>query len=98
MQALKPPACLSCGSTDAEVWATAKDMEYKTSDDVFTLHRCRTCGVLFIDPVPRDRLAEIYPSNYYSFVGQKPGLVNSIKEFLDSRFFRKIFRSLPGES
>ena len=98
MPAPKPPSCLSCGSTDAEVWATAKDLEYKTSDDVFTLHRCRACGVLFIDPVPRHRLAEIYPPNYYSFVEQKSGLVNSVKEFLDGRFFGKIFRSLPGET
>ena len=52
MPALKPPSCLSCGSPDAEVWATAKDLEYKTSDDAFTLHRCHACGVLFIDPVP----------------------------------------------
>src|ERR1041385_3504300 len=90
-----PPSCLSCGSTDAEVWATSKDLEYKTSDDVFTLHRCRACSVLFIDPVPRDRLAEIYPPNYYSFVQHKSGLVNSVKELLDGRFFGKIFRSLP---
>ena len=98
MPALKPPSCLSCGSPDAEVWATAKDLEYKTSDDAFTLLRCHACGVLFIDPVPRDRLAEIYPHNYYSFVEQKSGLVNSVKEFLDGRFFGKILRSLPGKT
>ena len=95
MPASKPLSCLSCGSTDAEVWATAKDLEYKTSDNAFTLHRCRACGVLFIDPVPRDRLAEIYPPNYYSFVEQKSGLVNSVKEFLDGRFFGKIFQLAP---
>jgi DNA-directed RNA polymerase subunit RPC12/RpoP len=62
---LKPGVrCLACGSKRFEAWARAWDAEYHNTDERFTLHRCLDCRVLFIDPVPRDRLEEIYPSNY----------------------------------
>jgi len=37
-----------------------------------------------------DRLTEIYPSNYYSFVEQKESIVFRIKNFLDKRLFKKL--------
>jgi SAM-dependent methyltransferase len=79
------------------VWTTAIDAEYRTSDDRYTLYRCLSCGVLFIDPVPRERLSEIYPPNYYSFADQKNSLMNTVKSFLDRRLFRKILREVPGD-
>lgn len=94
----KAPHCLACGSSNTEVWTTAQDAEYKTSNDRFTLYRCLSCGVLFIYPVPRERLNEIYPSNYYSFVDQKDSFVQKVKKKLDGRLFRKILRLMPGES
>ncbi len=92
------PRCLACGASNAVQWATAQDAEYKTSNERFTLYRCNACGVLFIDPVPRDRLAEIYPQNYYSFVAQKDSFVNNIKKRLDGSLFRNILRTIPGTS
>ncbi len=92
------PICLACGSTSSEVWATAWDAEYLTTDERFTLYRCKTCGVLFIDPVPSDRLSEIYPSNYYSFASPKESVVHRIKGWLDGRLFQNILKSIPGES
>jgi 2-polyprenyl-3-methyl-5-hydroxy-6-metoxy-1,4-benzoquinol methylase len=91
------PRCLACQSGRTEFWAQASDAEYRTSDDVFTYHRCLDCQVLFIDPVPRDRLAEIYPPNYYSFAAPKRSLVGGVKDFLDRRLFRRLLRQIPGE-
>jgi SAM-dependent methyltransferase len=92
------PRCLACGSTDATLWARARDEEYLTTQDEFRYFRCEKCGVLFIDPVPIDRLSDIYPANYYSFGAPKPSFVTSIKEKLDGKLFRKILGGLPGEA
>ncbi len=92
------PRCLLCSSPDIEAWTTAQDAEYLTSMDRFSLYRCRTCDVLFIHPVPLNRLQEIYPANYYSFVSQKKSLARDLKEWLDARMFRRILREIPGTS
>ena len=91
-----PPACLACSASRSEVWAVAHDIEYHTTTDEFTYRRCQTCGVLFIDPVPEARLAEIYPSNYYSYKAPGKSAVNAVKTFLDRRFFRSILKKCRG--
>jgi 2-polyprenyl-3-methyl-5-hydroxy-6-metoxy-1,4-benzoquinol methylase len=90
--------CLACGSTSYEFWSRSTDAEYRTTDETFTYYRCRDCNVLFIDPVPRERLKEIYPPNYYSFVTPKRSLVHRAKDMLDQRLFRRILRGLPGSA
>ncbi len=91
------PDCLVCTSKGSvEFWATAKDVEYLTSEDRFSFYRCKECNVLFIDPVPGDRLNEIYPSNYYSFIIPKKSLVNTIKGLLDRKTFQDILKTIPG--
>lgn len=90
------PACLACGHTDATPWAEALDEEYFTTPDRFTYFQCNRCKALFIDPVPRDRLNEIYPANYYSFDEEVTGsVVFQIKDWLDQRFFKKYISTLP---
>lgn len=89
--------CLACGGARTSFWARAHDVEYHTSSDEFTFMRCEACGVLFIDPVPADRLREIYPSNYYSYAPGGQSLVHRIKGWLDRRFFRKILGRIGGK-
>ena len=91
------PVCPVCASNEALHHADASDEEYFTSPDVFHYLRCSECGVVFIDPMPTDRLTEIYPPNYYSFdstVVHSPTF--RIKDRLDQRFFAKLLRSIPG--
>lgn len=89
--------CPASGSAASEVWADVWDAEYLTTTDHFVQRRCLECGALFIDPVPSDRLAEIYPSNYYSFAPRKrASLVMRLKEALDRRLFRNVLRQVPG--
>ncbi len=76
----------------------ATDAEYRTTDESFRYFACADCDVIFIDPVPRDRLAEIYPSNYYSFATPERSFVGQVKDRLDQRLFKKLLRGLPGDS
>jgi 2-polyprenyl-3-methyl-5-hydroxy-6-metoxy-1,4-benzoquinol methylase len=76
----------------------ATDVEYRATEEPFTYHRCRACNALFIDPVPRERLREIYPGNYYSFAATKPSWVQAVKDMLDRKLFRRLLKALPGEA
>ena len=92
-----PPRCLASGSVNSEVWADVWDAEYLTTPDHFVQRRCLEGGALFIDPVPANRLAEIYPRNYYSFVSSGRGsLVQRVKNRLDRRLFKRVLRGVPG--
>jgi SAM-dependent methyltransferase len=91
------PQCLACGARSSEVWAHTTDVEYFTTADRFDYRRCAACGVLFIDPVPADRLSEIYPSNYYSYVAEGKGLSSRVKDRLDRRTFAPILRRIAGQ-
>lgn len=89
------PSCLACGVADAEVWAEASDGEYHSVPESFTYYRCRHCGAWFIDPVPRSRLSEIYPPNYYSFGDEvSASVVFRAKDWFDRRFFARFIRRL----
>jgi SAM-dependent methyltransferase len=90
--------CLACGSLKRTHWAEARDVEYKSVPDRFSYHRCEECFALSIDPVPTDRLATIYPSNYYSFSAAGGGAVVRIKDWLDRRWFRSVTGPITGES
>jgi len=89
--------CPLCGKSSTSFWATARDIEYFTPTGTFDFRRCEACDVLFITPMPRDALQTIYPKNYYSFVGQKPSLVQRIKQALDRHAFRAVSAKIPGQ-
>lgn len=91
-----PRRCVACASQDLQPWATATDVEYKTTEDRFAYFRCGSCGALSIDPVPTNRLREIYPSNYYSFARARRSWVDRVKELLDLRQSRRLLAQLGG--
>ena len=90
--------CRVCGSSEIEHWATAHDVEYRTSDAAFDYRRCSTCGLLFLDPPPTDRLDEIYPANYYAYVDDEISAVERVKRLFDGRRLRRLLRQLPGDA
>lgn len=96
MTASKPYTCPICSSKSVSEWSASKDVEYFTSEDVYHYYKCSDCITIFIHPVPEDRLSEIYPANYYSFLPIKKSLAGSVKEMLDKRLFRKLLRKIPG--
>lgn len=93
-----PSYCPVCQDLKIEVWATAKDYEYFSLDDLFTYYTCKNCDSIFLDPLPIEYLKKIYPSNYYSFAKPSKNIVARLKLWLDKRFFKKILNEIPGES
>jgi SAM-dependent methyltransferase len=87
-----------CGSGLDELWATATDIEYGTTAERFSYFLCRDCDCLSIDPLPAERLREIYPPTYYSFAHdgeEEPGLVHRVKQRLDLQSYRRTLERLP---
>jgi 2-polyprenyl-3-methyl-5-hydroxy-6-metoxy-1,4-benzoquinol methylase len=93
------PTCPICSQSRAARYAAARDIEYFSALEDFTFYRCDSCDVLFLDPMPSDRLDEIYPKNYYSFhAGVDRSIAQRIKRFLDVRAFAALTRDVPGSS
>ena len=91
-------SCPVCGSSDCVRYGTFRDEEYFTSGSTFDYWRCQACDCLFLHPLPLDRLAAIYPPNYYSYAGTDASFIGWIKDRLDARRFRACLRRIPGES
>jgi len=65
---LRPAQCCICETDDAEPLAVGEDFEYRTSGDFFLAMRCRTCGLVYLNPRPSfQELDRIYPENYHAF-------------------------------
>ncbi|MFI5043147.1 MAG: class I SAM-dependent methyltransferase [Acidimicrobiales bacterium] len=92
----EPTSCLNCGSTSDEHYASGRDVEYLTSDDLWEYRRCLDCGVVFIATPPRDRLSVIYPSTYYSFSDGRDSFLTRVKRRLDVRFMGRLLGAQPG--
>jgi SAM-dependent methyltransferase len=92
--------CPVCGGDRCEPFAEARDVEYHTIDEVFRYVACRTCGVVFLPDPPVDRLAQIYPPNYYSYRAEGPSSswIRRVKDKLDARGFERLLRDIPGDS
>ncbi len=91
-------SCLNCKHANASLHATAKDVEYFTTDKDYKYYRCNNCHVLFIDPVPVNELNVIYPPNYYSFTWRSKSIPFRIKNYFDAIFFRKILKDIKAGS
>jgi hypothetical protein len=90
--------CPICGQS-GQFFASARDIEYFTTEDEYRFLICAPCDVLYVSPCMKDQLQLIYPSNYYSFSEpQKVGPVVKVKEWLDGLAFKKVLRSIEGDS
>jgi len=88
--------CQFSSSHSVELWASVRDFEYQTSGNQnFSYYLCHDCDSLFLLDPPVNRLSEIYPPNYYSFVEQGYSFLYRIKYFLDRRRFNQVFKVLP---
>lgn len=90
--------CLACGSLEVSHWATARDIEYHAVPEAFDYVACGKCHALSIVDPPLDRLAEIYPANYYSFSETGTSPIERVKQWLDRRQFARLFARIPGAS
>ena len=91
-------SCPLCKKSAIELYASAKDVEYFSSDETYDYFECKSCEILFIHPVPIDKLGLIYPPNYYSVQESKESLAFRIKNYLDKKFFKKILEGIEGSN
>lgn len=89
--------CPICAEKNVKEWNKNIDKEYCTSKEEYSYYKCNSCVTIFIDPMPIEKLNQIYPANYYSFSDGKKGLVVKLKEYLDQRIFKKILGSIKSE-
>lgn len=92
------PVCLACGALNVVPWARAHDVEYHAVADHFDYVRCAACDTLSIVDPPRDRLHDIYPSNYYSFSEDGLSVIERVKQWFDSRQFSRLFAMVDGQT
>lgn len=97
-QASLSTPCPACNATDTMPYASVRDVEYFTSSDVFEYVQCARCQALSLLNPPIDRLAQIYPPNYYSFQAVEKSVALRAKDALDKRLFRACLRKLPDRS
>jgi SAM-dependent methyltransferase len=90
--------CPVCESAATALFAKVRDVEYYTSDTIYSYLQCGQCNSVFQENPPADQLDKIYPANYYSYVPspQLTSLTERVKSILDARLFRKLLRQLPG--
>lgn len=98
--------CAHCGSRDDEPLWSGREHEYEnTTDEVFTFVRCRSCGVVRLNPRPDvSELGRIYPPNYYAYNlisrdGSEPrGAADRMKMQMYQRRFEALVERLekPG--
>jgi len=60
------PPCKNCPSCKNESFLqlTAKDCNRAITDQNFSYYCCRSCGLLFLNPIPDD-IGQYYPDDYY---------------------------------
>jgi SAM-dependent methyltransferase len=90
--------CPLCGNFTGKLFTTATDIEYFTTNAQFRFFECTNCSILFIHPVPMDQLKLIYPKNYYSYTAINNSLLFNVKNYVDSLYYKKIIKLVPGDS
>ncbi|MGC9504146.1 class I SAM-dependent methyltransferase [Baaleninema sp.] len=79
--------CGVCGADNWYPYAVGKDYEYDTSNDVFQMVRCKTCGNIYLNPRPTEaELSRIYPPHYYAYNYDKSvhPIARRAKDWLDA--------------
>ena len=90
--------CPVCGKSQSIIFAKASDLEYFTTDKIYTYLQCYSCKLVYLESPPVDELNVIYPENYYSYsVSDGISYPEKIKRWLDSRLFQRLLRQIPGE-
>lgn len=77
-----------CETDDAETIGAGEDFEYRTSPDTFAAARCRTCGLVYLNPRPdQSEFARIYPSSYHAFEfsAEQFGFVYKVRRRLEAK-------------
>jgi len=93
--------CCLCENDNAENLGTGEDFEYRTSPDIFKAVRCRSCGLVYLNPRPvYEEFARIYPPNYHAFEFSEKefGFVFKVRRKLEAKRLLGWCENLPGDA
>lgn len=94
-------SCDFCGGNDKDEVVRQTDLVHKTTEEIFSIVRCKGCGLHYLNPRPsREEIAPFYSAEY-AFHAPKPRLkmvLISILSFLANSRFHTILNLLPGLS
>lgn len=95
-------ACDLCQSDNAQIALRQRDLLLGVSDEEFSIVRCGTCGLLYLNPRPApEEIGQYYPERYYPFAPppkQRSTLERKAKEFsvLIKRWIMEDFYGYPA--
>ena len=91
-------ACTHCGSADAEpLWAGHEHEYSNTTDEEFAFVRCRSCGVVRLNPRPDvSELGRIYPPDYYAYnlISEDGSQPSGVTDRMKMRMYQRRFEAL----
>jgi SAM-dependent methyltransferase len=93
--------CCVCETDNAEPVGRGKDFEYRTSPDTFVAMRCRSCGLIYLNPRPSvSEFQRIYPPTYHAFdFSEKEfGLAYKVRSRLETKRLLSWCRGLPDDA
>src|SRR6476620_4828863 len=93
--------CCICESDNAEPVGIGKDFEYNTTPDTFLAMRCKSCGLVYLNPRPDiSAFGKIYPANYHAFdFSEKEfGLVYKIRSGLEAKRLLNCCKGLADDA
>lgn len=60
--------CCICGNSNATFIGSGQDFEYHTSGETFSMMRCNSCGLIYLNPRPVvSEFKKIYPPTYHAY-------------------------------
>lgn len=75
--------CDLCGSSESTLFYQGTDAVMHTTDQIFTLVRCRRCGLVYMNPRPiQPEMDRYYPPQYEPYHYHVPRSRNRLKEKL----------------
>jgi 2-polyprenyl-3-methyl-5-hydroxy-6-metoxy-1,4-benzoquinol methylase len=88
---VRVPCCL-CNSREQTLIARGREHEYtNTTDDIFSVVKCRQCGLLFLNPRPAEtEFSTIYPDEYPAFVEEQAAPEKSALSGLKEMFVDRL--------
>jgi len=90
--------CCICKSHNAQPIGVGVDYEYRTSDDEFSVVKCDSCELIYLNPRPDiSEFERIYPSNYHAFdfAEKDYGIVYRVRSRLEAKRLLSFCADLP---
>ena len=98
---ISSPPCPVCGVREKELLYKVFDHEFATSDDVFDLNKCSSCGTTYLSPRPNEKAFKIiYPDDYgnYHTKSEELSYVQRVSHLRQSKKIKSLVSSLIHKS